>query len=140
MSLKHPKGIALIISLVAISAAATLYASNGLFDRLLPIPQQKSVANPNPAIDLVILRLSPKTPGNAGISVEIFGRNFTPTNNAVRARGTEIKTGITSADGKRMIFELPAGIPCSQNQTCPLSVTNANGVSKTVVFKLSIPL
>lgn len=140
MLLSHPKSIALIIVLMLVSAAVTLYASNGLFDRPLPIPQQNSTANPNPAIDLVILRLSPKTSGNAGVSVEIFGRNFTPTNNTIRARGIAIKTGLISTDGTRLFFELPAGIPCSLNEMCPMSVTNQNGVSKTVAFKLSIPL
>ena len=111
--------------------------------------------NPNPIIEWVLLQPSPKTAGNAGISVTIQGYNFTSTNNEVRTRGKTLKNGLTSNNGvavsdpgypgsnrfigmqsKIIKFELPQGIPCAVGDACPLSIVNANGTSNTVTFKL----
>jgi hypothetical protein len=116
--------------------------------------------NTNPVIEWVVIQLSYKTPGNAGVSITIQGYNFTAANNEVRSRGKVLATGLSAVDrlavgdsnipagsnraglnpssAKILVFELPAGIQCSSNEECPLSVVNANGVSNTVTFRLSL--
>jgi len=120
----------------------------------------EQIGSPNPKIEWVLIQMVPKTPGNTGLSITIQGYNFTDTNNEVHSRGTALKTGLASVDrlaigdarnpnakktgidqqtAKIIYFELPSGIPCSQNEQCPLSVVNANGTSNTVSFRLYVP-
>ena len=147
MKIYHPIGILLFV-LVAVGSAFGTLAYQARIG-------EAAKGNPNPIIEWVLLQPSPKTAGNAGISVTIQGYNFTSTNNEVRTRGKTLKGGLTSINGVAVIdpdsrgtnrfagmqskiikFELPQGIPCAIGDACPLSIVNANGTSNTVTFKL----
>lgn len=149
MKLHHPTGIAFIALVVLLSVTATLVVQARTRNAA------QSGSTPNPAIEWVLIQLSPKTPGNAGISITIQGYNFTDTNNSVGTRNTILKGGLTAVNGVAVIdpdsptpkrfegmqpkiikFELPEGVPCAIGEACPLHVENVNGVSNTVFFKL----
>lgn len=144
MKIYHPIGIAIIIAIAVASVLGTL-----------AYKESAAKIGPNPVIEWVLLQPSPKTLGNAGISVTIQGYNFTPTNNEIHTRGKVLKNGLSAVDGvavydptyrgnerfigmqpKIIKFELPAGIPCAIGDACPLNVVNFNGTSNTVAFKL----
>ncbi len=146
MQLHHPKGIAFVVLIAIISVGATLFV------------EARTKGSPNPVIEWVLIQPSSKTPGNAGVSITIQGYNFTATGNEVRTKNGALKSGLSAINGVKVsdpnspgsqrfigltpmiiTFELPAGVPCSQNEQCPISVANTNGVSNTVSFRLNIP-
>ena len=148
MKISHPKGIAFIVCLLVIAVGTTLFVEGRVSGK----------GNSGPMIEWVLIQASPKTAGNAGISITVQGYNFTATGNDVRTKNTTLKSDLSAVDGlavndpnspgsrkfvglrpQIISFELPAGLPCSQNEQCPISITNANGVSNTVSFRLSIP-
>ena len=77
-------------------------------------------------------------PGDISITtkVTLTGNGFTLENNSLFVRGRTILTGLTSHDGTEIVFSLPAEIPCTIGQACPLKIVNSNGISNAKVFKL----
>ena len=145
MKIYHPGGILVLILAVIGGVVGTLIYQSRISE----------AGSPNPIIEWVLIQSSPKTPGNAGISVTIQGYNFTSTNNEVRTRGKVLKGGLVAVDGVAVIdpsspgssrfvgmnpriikFELAQGAPCAVGDACPLSIVNSNGTSNTVTFKL----
>lgn len=86
-------------------------------------------APPKPSIT----SLSPSK-GLVGTSVTVNGSGFTASGNSVSFSGTVAASSLSSADGKTLVFSVPAGTSCKIGETCSVSVSNVNGASNVVGF------
>ncbi|TSC78374.1 MAG: hypothetical protein G01um101429_834, partial [Parcubacteria group bacterium Gr01-1014_29] len=75
--------------------------------------------------------------GPVGTTVTINGSAFTATGNSVNFAGVNAAANLSSADGKTLVFSVPTGTTCQIGETCPVSVTNANGASNEVSFLMT---
>lgn len=99
----------------------------------------------SPFAKLTITSIEPSQ-GPVGSRVILRGTGFTPKGNDINFAGVNrAVTGLSSPDGKTLVFTIPA-TPCSPGRVCvqkvlepgayPLSVTNASGTSNSLSFRV----
>ncbi|GEM_PF-3098536 len=84
-----------------------------------------------PKIDSV----SPQA-GSLGTQLILTGSRFTPNTNDILIQGKTFLNDLPSPNGTTVTFTLPGNTPCQPKAACPIKVSNENGISNAVPFKM----
>lgn len=107
-----------------------------------PTPAPTSTPTPTPTPTPVkeppkITSITPSV-GPIGTRMLITGSSFTVADNAINFSGVnDAVTGLGSADGTTLAFNIPNVSACQPVAACAVSVTNANGTSNTISITVS---
>ena len=71
-----------------------------------------------------------------GTQLILTGSRFTPNTNDILIQGKTLLNDLPSPNGTTVTFTLPGNTPCQPKVTCPIKVSNENGISNAVPFKV----
>ncbi len=74
--------------------------------------------------------------GSLGTQLTLTGSRFTSIKNNILIQGQTLLNDLPSSNGTTITFTLPGNIPCQPKAACPIKVSNENGVSNAMPFKV----
>ena len=84
-----------------------------------------------PKIDSV----SPQA-GSLGTQLTLTGSRFTSNTNDILMQGQTLLNDLPSSNSTTITFTLPGSTPCQPKVACPIKVSNENGISNAMPFKV----
>jgi len=74
--------------------------------------------------------------GSLGTQLTLTGSRFTSITNDILMQGQTLLNDLPSSNGTTITFTLPGNTPCQPKAACPIKVSNENGVSNAMSFKV----